>query len=470
MALQTSPDEPVPVQEASRLVGAWIERLGEIWVEGQIAQMRKRRTVAWITLRDADAEVSIPVMANLSQLNAQSGTIAEGDRVVVRAKPSYFRKQGQLQWRAAEFRTVGIGDLLARIEELKRLLAAEGLFAAERKRPLPFLPRSVGLISGRGSAARKDVEENARRRWPNVQFHVREVPVQGPKSAIEVTAAIADLASVPDVEVIVIARGGGSMEDLLPFSNETLIRAVSQCATPVVSAIGHEEDTPLLDLVADLRASTPTDAAKRIVPDVQVEMRDLTKLTNRLERSLTQQLAHERSRLEHLTSRPVMTQPSAVIDQQRDRIEDHRSRGRRAFANALRQHRIELAATNQHRNHVSPALTITRERQQVAALADQVTQRLTGLIDRHRERLNASTARLRTMSPQSTLDRGYALVRLADGTLLRDARQAEVGQALDTRIASGSVQSVVIGIDTGTTEHEPEPPPVEAQLPGPQTQ
>lgn len=452
MAIKTSAEDPVPVNKASQMVGDYIRRLGEIWVEGQIAQLRKRRSTAWITLRDVDAEISIPVFTNLSKMQSASGEIAEGDRVVVLVKPDYFRKQGQLQWRASEFRSVGIGALLARVEELKRSLAAEGLFADDLKQALPFLPRSIGLVCGRGSAARHDVEQNSKRRWPGVQFEVREVAVQGVKSIMEVTAALTDLAGRPDVEVIVIARGGGSTEDLLPFSSETLVRAVSQCRTPVVSAIGHEEDSPILDFVADLRASTPTDAAKRIVPDVAVEAAALARTTHRLRHSTVQRIDNERQRLSHLTARPVMARPSAVVSHQRERLDEQQHRVRRAFSRILRHERSERATFERHRQRLSPGTAIADERALVTSYAEKSSDAVTNLVFTHRERLDITQARIRALSPQATLDRGYAVVRLNDGSLLRDADSVNVGDQLDARLAHGSVQSVVTNRHSGGPE------------------
>lgn len=454
VAIETSAEDPVPVSKASQMVGDYIRRLGEIWVEGQIAQLRKRRSMAWITLRDADAEVSIPVFTNLSRLHSGSGEIAEGARVVVLVKPDYFRKQGQLQWRASEFRAVGIGALLARVEELKRSLANEGLFAAERKRPLPFLPRRIGLICGRGSAARHDVEQNSKRRWPGVRFEVREVAVQGVKSIMEVTAALADLEGHPEVEVIVIARGGGSTEDLLPFSGETLVRAVSECRTPVVSAIGHEEDSPILDLVADVRASTPTDAAKRIVPDVAVEATDLARITRRLRHSTAQRITNERQRLDHLLTRPVMTRPSAVITYQRERLSDQRNRARHAFSRLVRHESSRQEAVARHRQQLNPATIVVAERTRVAELAGRSSNAITNLLSAHRERLDVTQARIRALSPQATLDRGYAVVRLSGGQLLRSSDAVEIGDTVNARLANGSVQSVVTGREPGEPHSE----------------
>lgn len=465
MPIETSAEAPVPVNKASQMVGEYIRRLGEIWVEGQIAQLRKRRSMAWITLRDVNDEVSIPVFTSLSRLRSGPQEVAEGDRVVVLVKPDYFRKQGQLQWRASEFRAVGIGALLAQVEELKRSLAAEGLFADERKRALPFLPRIIGLICGRGSAARHDVEENSKRRWPGVRFEIREVPVQGNRAVVEVTAALADLAGHPAVEVIVIARGGGSTEDLLPFSSETLVRAVSRCPTPVVSAIGHEEDSPILDFVADLRASTPTDAAKRIVPDVAVEETNLLRTRRRLRHHMTQQIKGERQFLAHLVARPVMTRPSAVVTQQRERLNDQLLRGRRAFGRAERHARADHAALVRRLQRVDPTTVVAAERTLVAELAEQSTRAVSHLLSTHHEQLDNSQARIRALSPQATLDRGYAVVRLRDGRILRSADDVNVGDVLDSRLADGSVQSTVTSSKPG--ESNPEPPPPASPRPRP---
>jgi len=279
--LETSPDKPIPVRVVAQKIGEWIARLGEIWIDGQIAQVTRRPGMAtqFLTLRDPDANISLSVTCGRGVLG---DAIAEGSRVVLRARPDFYIERGTLSLRALEIRQVGLGELLARLEALKKLFAAEGLFAADRKRALPFLPRCIGLITGRASAAERDIVENARRRLPDVAFRVENVATQGASAVSEVVAALRRLDGDAAVDVIVIARGGGSVEDLLPFSNETLIRAVSAARTPVVSAIGHETDTPLLDFVADLAVSTPTDAAKRIVPDLADELPPRKRLIRRV--------------------------------------------------------------------------------------------------------------------------------------------------------------------------------------------
>ncbi|MGZ6826484.1 MAG: exodeoxyribonuclease VII large subunit, partial [Mycobacteriales bacterium] len=268
MGEPSSAEHPLPVRTVARLIGEWVNRLGRVWVEGQITQIGRSPGTVFLTLRDPVADVSLSVTC--PRALAESLTLTEGSRVVVDAKPGFYLSRGTLSLVAHDIRPVGVGELLARIERLKALLAQEGLFAAERKRPLPFLPDVVGLVTGRASAAERDVLENARRRWPAVRFEIRNVAVQGHLAVEQCIGAVRDLDG--KVGVIVIARGGGSVEDLLPFSDEALLRAVAQCRTPVVSAIGHEPDTPLLDLVADVRCSTPTDAGKRVVPDVREEL------------------------------------------------------------------------------------------------------------------------------------------------------------------------------------------------------
>ncbi|MYW30056.1 exodeoxyribonuclease VII large subunit, partial [Streptomyces sp. SID2119] len=301
MALNTSAEAPLPVGEVSRLIGGWIDRLGAIWVEGQITQLSRRpgAGVVFLTLRDPSHDISVSVTCFRQVFDRIADVVSEGARVVVLAKPEWYAPRGQLSLRATDIRPVGIGELLVRLEQLKKSLAAEGLFAPARKKPLPFLPQLIGLVSGRASAAERDVLENARRRWPAVRFEVRNTAVQGVNAVSQVVQAIEELDALPEVDVIVVARGGGSVEDLLPFSDEQLIRAVAACRTPVVSAIGHEPDSPLLDLVADLRASTPTDAAKKVVPDVGEELEKVQQLRDRALRTVRGILDREERGLAH---------------------------------------------------------------------------------------------------------------------------------------------------------------------------
>jgi exodeoxyribonuclease VII large subunit len=372
MGLDTSADKPAPVRVVAQLVGQWIDRLGPVWVEGQVAQLSRRpgAGLVFVTLRDAAAEVSLPVTCSRRVIDAAEPPIAEGTRVVVHAKPGFYIARGSFSMQAKEIRHVGLGELLARLERLKAMLAAEGLFAPERKRPLPFLPRRVGLVCGRASAAEKDVVENARRRWPAVRFTVETVAVQGATAAAQVTAAVARLDADPEVDVIIVTRGGGSVEDLLPFSEEPLVRAVAACVTPVVSAIGHEQDSPLLDLVADVRASTPTDAARRVVPDVAAELTAVARARERITRAVR-----------------------AHVDGELRRCADLRDRGRRATV---------------------------------------------GRLDRERDGLGHTRARLRSLSPQATLDRGYAVVQRDDGSVVRDAQEVTVAEHLLVRVAAGT--------------------------------
>lgn len=305
MGLDTSPESPAPVRTVSMLLGDWIGRLGAIWIDGQVAQISRRpgMRTAWVTLRDVEADLSLSVVIDTNALDVVTPPVSEGQRVIVYGRPEFYTGRGQLQIRAREIRPVGRGALLEEIERVRALLQAEGLFAAERKRPLPFLPRRVGLISGRSSAALTDVLVNARGRWPSVVFEVREVAVQGTTAVTAVIDALAELNALAEVDVIVIARGGGSVEDLLPFSNERLVRAVAASRAPVVSAIGHEQDVPLMDLAADLRASTPTDAAKRIVPDVAEELRLVDAMRTRVRRIVRRSLETDRQRIDERQSR-----------------------------------------------------------------------------------------------------------------------------------------------------------------------
>ena len=304
MTLQTSEQSPAPVRVISNLLHDYINRLSSIWIEGQVAQYRVRpgANVQFLTLRDTDAEFSLKIMVNSALIGAMDPPLAEGQRIVIFGRCDFWPKQGSLQVVAREIRAVGLGELLAQLAALKEKLTAEGLFAPGRKKPLPFLPDRIGLITGRQSDAMHDVLTHTKERWPRADFEIREVAIQGVNAVGEVTAALQELDTL-ELDVIVIARGGGSMEDLLPFSNEALIRAVSIAGTPVVSAIGHEQDTPLLDFVADLRASTPTDAAKRIVPSVVEERTNLAELRARNLRAIANLLNINKLKLHELRNR-----------------------------------------------------------------------------------------------------------------------------------------------------------------------
>jgi exodeoxyribonuclease VII large subunit len=339
MALETSAESPAAVRTVSRLLSDWIGRLGGIWVDGQVAEFRRRPGARnlYLTLRDPDVDMSLTVVADVSVIGAVEPPLAEGQRIIVFGKPEFWTGRGTLSIRAKEIRAVGLGELLAQLARLRELLTAEGLFAADRKKPLPFLPRQIGLICGRNSAAMHDVLVNSRERWPSIQFVVREVAVQGVQAVSGVSEALAELDALPDVDVIVIARGGGSVEDLLPFSNETLVRAVASCATPVVSAIGHEQDAPLIDFVADLRASTPTDAAKRIVPSLAEQTALISSLRARSHRVVVGQL-----------------------DREAQRITDLRRRSRSVVLNAITSRESEIGHLSARVRTLSPAATLER--------------------------------------------------------------------------------------------------------------
>jgi exodeoxyribonuclease VII large subunit len=398
MPLETSPESPVPVRTVLRLVGEWVGRLGRIWVEGQIAELNRRGSTVFLTLRDPVAAVSARVVCTQGVLDAHDPPPAEGARVVLWARPDFNTARGSFSLTALEIRTVGIGELLARLERLRRSLAAEGLFAAERKRPLPFLPGVVGLICGRDSAAERDVLRNAARRWPAVRFRVRQVAVQGPYAVAEIVDALQALDADPAVDVIIIARGGGSTEDLLPFSDETLVRAVAAGTTPVVSAIGHEQDSPILDHVADVRASTPTDAARRVVPDVAEQLALIAQLRTRARRWLAGRLDREMSWLSGIRSRP-------------------------ALANPVRE--------------------IERQQELVAVLAGRARRSLAASLDRASDDVRHTRARLIALSPAATLRRGYAIVQRGDSSVVRSAAQVTPDEALTVRFADDQLTVTV---------------------------
>lgn len=404
MALETSPAAPAPVRQIALAISQWVGRLGAVWVEGQMTQVSRRPGVGtvFMTMRDSAADISIPVTCARTLFDSLNPPLVEGASVVIHAKPDYYANRGSLSLVAREIRMVGLGELLARLERRRQLLAAEGLFASELKKRLPFLPRCVGLITAPSSAAERDVVENARRRWPGVAFETAYSAMQGNRAAAEVIDALERLDRDARVEVIVIARGGGSVEDLLPFSDEALVRAVAGTRTPVVSAIGHEPDTPLLDLVADLRASTPTDAAKHLVPDMTEELKGVTWARDRL-RSLVRQLVDSESRaLADLRARPALADPRSLLDARDVEVGDLRDRARRAF-----QHQLARAHDD-----------ITHQR-----------------------------ARARALSPLATLERGYAVVQVGEGDVVSSVAQVATGSTLSIRVADGRIGATTTDIE-----------------------
>ncbi|NKZ06344.1 exodeoxyribonuclease VII large subunit [Actinomadura latina] len=392
MAMETTAESPVPVRTVLQAVSGWIGKLGRIWVEGQITDLNARGGTVYMTLRDPVANMSVRVVGPRAVFEAAGPAVTDGARVVVHAKPDFWINRGTFSLSVLEIRPVGVGELLARLERLKQVLAAEGLFRPERKRPLPFLPGKIGLICGRDSDAEHDVLQNARRRWPAVAFRVENTAVQGSYAVGEVMEALRTLDADPEIDVIIIARGGGAMEDLLPFSDEALVRAVSAARTPVVSAIGHEQDAPILDLVADVRASTPTDAAKKAVPDVREQLQ------------LVRQL---------------------------------RDRGRRCLAGAVDRELAWLKAVRSRPALADPVREIERQSEQVAALRDRARRCLSGALDRTGDELSHTRARLLALSPAATLERGYAIVQREGGAVVRESAAVKDGERLHVRLADG---------------------------------
>jgi len=397
---ETSSESPAPVRVVSEAIKDYVDRLGPIWIEGEISELNERSgMMAFMRLRDTSVDMSISVMCHKSVI-ATVKPLPDNARVVMYAKPSWYTKNGSLSFSAREIRQVGVGELLARLEALKNQLAGEGLFNSDRKVALPLLPKVIGLICGRNTDAEKDVVENAKRRWPSVQFEIREVTVQGAAAVSEVSDALRELEANKEVEVIIITRGGGSFEDLLPFSDEGLVRLAASCETPIVSAIGHEKDSPLLDLVADYRASTPTDAAKRVVPDISEEIAMIEQMRDRARRTLLNRIDLEATRITNFKNRPVMKDPHVLITTRAEIITGLRDRSNRSFGASLK-----LA----------------------------------------KEELKQIKARVRALSPQSTLDRGYSVVQLADGQIVTDPKKLKQGDELRLRLAKGETKATAQG-------------------------
>ncbi|WP_313673168.1 exodeoxyribonuclease VII large subunit [Mycolicibacterium sp.] len=401
-----SAENPFPVRAVAIRVASWIEKLGVVWVEGQLTEIRARGATTYMVLRDPAADMSVRVTASSDLVRNAPVQLTEGTQVVVCGKPQFDPRRGSFSLRLSEIRAVGLGELLARIERLRRLLDAEGLFDPRLKRPLPFLPNLIGLITGRGGAAEHDVTTVAAARWPAVRFAIRNTAVQGTNAVVQIVEALRELDGDPKVDVIVIARGGGSVEDLLPFSDETLCRAIAACRTPVISAVGHEPDNPLCDLVADVRAATPTDAAKKVVPDTAAELARVAELRHRSARALRNWVGREQHTLGQLRSRPALADPARMITERVAEVQRARATARR---------------------------DITR------------------LVAAEAERVGHLGARLTTLGPAATLARGYAVVQAVDGSaaVLRSTADAPEGTTLRIRVADGALGAVSTGREDG---------------------
>ena len=398
---ETTRDNPWPVRALALRMAEYVGRAPAAWIEGQIAQLSAKSgaSTAFLTLRDPSVDISMSVTCARSLLASLPEHPNEGSRVVVHGRYEFYAPRGSLGFRVDAIHPVGLGELLARLERVRRLLAVEGLTAPERKKKLPFLPDTIGLVTGRASAAEEDVLVNARARWPAVRFRVEYATVQGVSAVPQLIDAIGRLDADPRVEVIVLARGGGSVEDLLPFSDEALCRAVSACRTPVVSAIGHEPDHPIVDDVADVRCSTPTDAGKRVVPDATAERRQLDQFRLRARRALVGWVATEEAHLRRLRSSAVLTAPLRTVEQ------------REAEVGRLQER------------------------------SGRLLERQLELVDRE---LTHRRAQLAVLGPAATLARGYAVVQTGT-TVLRSAAQAPAGTPLRIRLSDGAVRATSSG-------------------------
>ncbi|WP_294177892.1 exodeoxyribonuclease VII large subunit [uncultured Schumannella sp.] len=391
-------EAPWPVARLSHELKGYIDRLGTVWVEGEITQWGVSGGNVYGKLKDLGIDATVSFTVWSSTRAKLTSDFAQGDRVIALVKPNFWVKGGTLTMQVYELRHVGLGDLLERLEKLRTKLAAEGLFAVDRKVRLPFLPQCIGMVTGKDSDAEKDVLRNAQLRWPEVRFRVVHAAVQGDRAAGEVAAAIRTLDADPEIDVIIVARGGGDFQNLLVFSDEQLVRTAAACVTPLVSAIGHEADRPLLDEVADLRASTPTDAAKRVVPDVAEELARVQQARARIAMRVTGLITHEIDRISQLRSRPVLADPRTLVDSRAEELTRWVARGAE-----LMDYRIERAELR--------------------------TAELVG--------------QLRALSPKRTLERGYAIAQRADGAILRVADDAAPGDRLVLTLSDGRVSTTV---------------------------
>ena len=389
----SSPETPTSISRLNETIRGFVANWGSVWVEGEITAWNLRGGHVFGRLKDASGDALISFRLWSSTLQRLPDDLKLGDRVVACVKSDYFVKSGDFTFTVSAMRHTGLGDQLERLERLRAQLRSEGLFDPSRKKRLPFLPHVIGLITGERSDAERDVHRNAELRWPHVRFRTIHAAVQGDRCVPETIAALRTLDADPEVDVIVIARGGGDPQTLLGFSDEKLVRAVAAASTPVVSAIGHENDHPLLDDVADLRASTPTDAAKRVVPDVAEQRAIVQQLRSRARSRLTQRVTHDIAQLDQLRSRPVLRAPEGML--------------------VARSHEL-FALTSRGRD------VVTRS------------------VHEGERRVAQLQASLRALSPGATLARGYAIAHTEGGVIVRDATQAPAGTAVVVTVAEGS--------------------------------
>jgi exodeoxyribonuclease VII large subunit len=372
----------------------WITRLGNVWVEGQISQISPKKDVFFGELRDLVADKGFSIHSRRPEVLNTISELAAGDRVVCLVHPDFWERSGKTSMDVLAIRKVGLGELLERIERLRQQLIKEGLTLAERKQPLPFLPNLIGLITGANSDAEKDVLQNAKLRWPEVRFKIQHTPVQGDKAAAEIIKAIQALDADSEVDVIILTRGGGSFQDLLVFSDEQVVRAVANCKTPIVSAIGHENDRPLTDEVADFRASTPTDAAKNVVPDVVEERKKISMALERITLRVVGFVQNQLELLAGIRTRPIFANPFTIVDER-----------------SLNISQLMATLQSQTKNFLE------KEQLQIAGLRGQV----------------------RALSPKLTLDRGYAVVRNLKDGVITDPKKVSKGEKLRVTLSGGDL-------------------------------
>jgi exodeoxyribonuclease VII large subunit len=383
-------ESPWPVSELSEKLANYIKRLGTVWIEGELTKPSVRGTTFFAELRDLREDMAVGIHSFSSASFPKD--LANGDRVAVLVKPEFWKKSGKMSMQIQDLRKVGLGELLERIQRLREKLTAEGLTDPARKQPIPFLPNCVGLITGKDSDAEKDVLQNAKLRWPDVKFRVINTKVQGDDAAPQIIAAIQALDADPEVDVIIIARGGGAFGDLLVFSDEKVVRAAANAKTPIISAIGHEADRPVLDDVADVRASTPTDAAKKVVPDVAEERRHLDQMLGRAFNRIANYVGAQLDLLAQLRTRPALANPYTFIEV---------------------------------------------HEQEIAELVDEARGAIDLMLEREGNKIDTLRKVAVSLSPQSTLDRGYSVVRDADGHVFTDASKIKKGTKLKLRLAKG---------------------------------
>jgi exodeoxyribonuclease VII large subunit len=445
-SLPARPDRDIySVSRLNREVRVLLERgFGSLWLEAEISNFARPSSGHWyFSLKDATAQVRCAMFRQRNMLCAF--TARDGQKVLVRARIGLYEPRGEYQLIVDHMEEAGLGALKRQFEELSAKLKQEGLFAAERKRPLPSLPRRIGIVTSPTGAAVRDILHVLARRFPATAVLIYPVPVQGAQAAAEIVAALEAAGRRAECDVLILARGGGSLEDLWAFNDERLARAIVASPIPVITGIGHEIDFTIADFAADARAPTPSAAAELVVPDAEEWLNAFVGFGARLRRGMRRRLAEHRERLRWLIGRAALLSPAARLGAQAQRLDELEQSLVRALRRRLQEHRERLRWLTGRAAQVSPSTRLTQQRLRLENLDQRLNREWRQALNSRREKLLPLVRTLNAVSPLATLERGYAIVSLEGGEILRNAAHAKPGTIIEARLAKGRVRAKVEG-------------------------